>query len=257
MGGPCSAKMLQWHDEWVDAVDNGELDIYTCLGLSDMETFGPDTKRVVAKVIGVAVLQVVVPVILLKVQLQQGFSYQPKRSGMDFRIMGCCLYLYSLYSMYNNALDECRSRLLQWAVDQDVPAGYWVPMMLGEVTNVFVSLILVLTLFVIFVSTEVPTELILNAVAVNFLGAVDGEFVDSQMKVDALENFRLLFYEYGSDAREKEENFGHKLLNYALSAMLTLILASGITLTIVFFAAPSPAHMESGNIGRSGYPKLI
>lgn len=240
------------------AVDDGELDIYTCLGLSDVRSFSADTQRVVAKVIGVCVLQLIVPVILLKVQLQQGFSYQPKRSGIDFRIMGCCLYLYSLYSMYNNALDECRSRLLQWAIDQEAPAGYWAPMMVGEITNVFVSLILVLTLFVIFVSTEAPTDLILNAVAVNFLGAVDGEFVDSEMKADALKNFRTVFYEYGSDMGEaKEGSPGHKALGMALSAMLFFIIVSGLALTVVFFVAPSPAHMESANIGSAGYPKLI
>merc|ERR1711865_35475 len=184
--------------------------------------------------------------------------YQPKRSGIDFRIMGCCLYMYSLYSMYNNALDECRSRLLQWAVDQEVPAGYWVPMMVGEITNVFVSLILVLTLFVIFVSTDAPTDLILNAVAVNFLGAVDGEFVDTEMRADALTNFKDLFYEYGSDKENaQEEDFFHKAISMALNGLLRFIVVSGLTLSVVFLLSPSPPHVQTAKMGNGGYPKLI
>lgn len=255
--GRCSTQMISWHDDWLHSVECGELDIYTCLGLSNAFTFTPDTRKIIAKVIGVCVLQLLVPCILLKVELDAGFSYKPSIPGLGFRMMGCCLYLYSLYSMYNNALDECRSTLLQWAFDQNVPSGHWLPMMFGEITNVFVSLILVLTLFVIFVDVEHPADLILNAVAVNFLGAVDGEFVDDEMKQDALRNFREVFYEYGSDMQDNDDRKEHHCLNVVLSVLLTVIVVSGLFLAVVFLLAPSPEHTESANVGRQGYPKLI
>lgn len=255
--GTCTAEMLEWHDNWLNSVELGELDIYTCLGLSNAFTFTADTRKVIAKVIGVVVLQVLVPIILLKVELDAGFSYKPLIPGVGFRTMGCCLYLYSLYSMYNNALDECRSSLLQWGIDQNIPPGQWLPLMFGELTNVFVSLILVLTLFVIFVDVEHPADLILNAVAVNFLGAVDGEFVDEDMKQDALTNFRQVFYEFGGEKEESDEAKDQHVMNIVLNAMLTFIVCSGLLLSMVFFFAPSPDHTETAHIGKAGYPKLI
>jgi len=267
--GKCSAKMMTWHDDWLHSVECGELDIYTCLGLSDTFSFGPDTRRIVGKVIGVCVLQVMVPCILLEVQLASGFSYEPKMPGWGFRTMGACLYLYSLYNMYNNALDECRSQLLQWSFEQKVPIGYWLPMLMGEITNVFVSLILVLTLFVIFVDVEHPADLILNAVAVNFLGAVDGEFVDDPMKRDALQNFKELFYLYGSDEDVAGKDESHSVLSKILDIMLFIIVISGLALSCIFFVTPSPEHQDKGralsaawhhdtaNIGRGDYMHLI
>lgn len=210
-------------------------------------------------------MQMLVPCILLKVELDAGFSLQPLVGDGGFRIMGCCLYLYSLYSMYNNALDECRSQLLQWCIDQDVPSGFWAPMMMGEVTNVFVSLILVLTLFVIFVDVINPADLILNAVAVNFLGAVDGEFVDDEMKNDALKNFKHLFYDYGADVDvvRGPKNWLDRCMPVFLDSMLWVILVSGVSLSIVFLLVPSPSHtdfssaaQEAGR-GLGSYPKLI
>lgn len=253
--GKISDEMMKWHDKWLHAVECGELDIYTCLGLSDLRTFGPDTRRVIAKIIGVLVLQMLVPTILLKVELDAGVSFNPKMPGVGFRTMGVCLYLYSLYSMYNNALDECRAQLLEWCIDRNVPSSYWLPLMIGELTNVFVSLILVVTLFVIFCDVEHPADLILNAVAVNFLGAVDGEFVNDVMKEDALTNFKKVFWEYGVGDHGGSRK--HQLLSYFLMVMLTIIVVSGLALSVMFFFAPSPVHMETANIGKPGYQKLI
>lgn len=257
--GKCSAEMMEWHDSWLNSVELGELDIYTCLGLSNCFTFTPDTRKIVAKVIGVCVLQLLIPCILLKVELDAGFTYKPLRNGLGFRVMGFCLYLYSLYSMYNNALDECRSSLLSWAMKQNVTMGQWLPLMVGEITNVFVSLILVLTLFVIFVDVEQPADLILNAVAVNFLGAVDGDFVDDDMKQDALRNFKDTFYEHGADQEDGMEPADHQCLPMVLSIMLTFIVVAGILLSAIFLLAPSPDHTDSANFGKigKGYPKLI
>lgn len=249
--------MMKWHDEWLSDVELGELDIYTCLGLSHAFTLTPDTRKVLAKVTGCFILQLLVPIILLKVELEAGFTYQPLISGIGFRTMGTCLYLYSLYSMYNNASDECRSSLLEWSIDQNVPMGHWLPLMVGELTNVFVSLILVVSLFVIFVDVERPADLILNAVAVNFLGAVDGEFVDDDMKQDALRNFRQVFYEYGADHQD-ETSGHHHTLNMLLNILLNVILISGLFFSVVFFVAPSPEHKESAiNVVKANYTKLI
>lgn len=243
--GRCSVKMLAWHDKWMHSVECGELDIYTCLGLSDMFSFGEDTRRILCKVISCCVLQLVVPVILLYVELDEGFSYQPKLSDSGFRVMGVCLYLYSLYSMYNNALDECRSDLLTFAFAQKVPSGYWLPMLIGELINVFVSLILVMSLFVIFVGTTHPADLILNAVAVNFLGAIDGEFVSDVMQDDALTNFKQLFYEYGADGDiEAKPGPRRRMLFAALSIMMGTIKYGGLFLSFVFLVAPSPSAAQ-------------
>jgi len=259
--GKCSTKMMEWHDGWLHSVECGELDIYTCLGLSNCFTVTPDTHKIIAKVLGVCVLQLLIPCILLKVELDAGFSYKPAIPGLGFRIMGAALYLYSLYSMYNNALDECRSTLLSWAMDQNVQMGQWLPLMIGEVTNVFVSLILVLTLFVIFVDVEQPADLILNAVAVNFLGAVDGEFVDDDMKQDALRNFHNTFHEYGADGGDgqegKDEEKGQSCINRLLNAMLTFIVVSGLILSAIFLFAPSPEHEHTAKIGGRGVPAAI
>lgn len=255
--GKCSEQMMLWREDWLHDADSGELDIYTCWGLSNCFNCTPDNSKLILKVIGVSVLQLVVPCILLRVELEHGFSYNPRVPALGFRVMGFALYLYSVWNMYNNSLDECRSELLQWALCQGAPSGYWVPMLVGELTNVFVSLILVLTLFVIFVETEDATELIFNAVAVNFLGAVDGEFVDEDMKNAALENFKNLFRDYGSDEDSTADHRDRTWLQAILESLLTLIAVSGLILSITFLFAPSRGHEDSKNIGKGSYPKLI
>jgi len=157
-----------------------------------MFTWSPDTQKLIFKVTAVTVLQVVIPLIMLFLETSDGLTLKPASTSKGFRIIGSALYLYSVYSMYNNALDECRSHLLQFAFRHKLEAGIWLPLVLGEFSNVLVSLVLVITLYVIFTHLIQPADLILNAVAVNFLGSVDGEFVNEDMKKDALRNFKSM-----------------------------------------------------------------
>ena len=80
----------------------------------------------------------------------------------------------------------------------------------------------------------------------------EGEFVDSEMKADALKNFDKLFYEYGAD-REKatEENWGHWAINMVLKAMLSFIVISGVALSATFLLAESPAHQGGWDVSSS------
>lgn len=255
----CSEAQARWVDDWLESVESGELDVYTCLGLSNTFTWSPDTRKLIFKVLAVTVLQVVIPLIMLSLETADGLTFQPATSNSGFRIIGSALYLYSVYSMYNNALDECRGRLLNFAFRHQLPAGYWVPLVLGEFSNVLVSMVLVLTLYVIFTHLVQPADLILNAVAVNFLGSVDGEFVNEDMKKDALANFKevtsavlenpeLNHHGVGMSQQDDEEKL--TCLDVFLKTLLYSIAVSGIIMSMVFFFASTSEEFNS--VGPSG-----
>lgn len=243
-----SQSQMEWVDEWLESVESGELDVYTCLGLSNAFTWTPDTRKLLAKVAAVTVLQIVIPCIMLFLETVEGLTIEPAVEGKGFRAIGSALYLYSVYSMYNNALDECRSRLLNFVFHFKLPAGYWAPLLLGEISNVLVSIVLVITLYIIYTHLTVPADLILNAVAVNFLGSVDAEFVNEDMKKDALVNFRELTSDILSNPsmnteKEKDEEMGNTLVDKITHTVLYGIAFSGMFLSIVFFFAPTADHV--------------
>lgn len=252
----CSEAQQRWVDTWLESVESGELDVYTCLGLSNMFTWSPDTQKLVAKVTAVTVLQVIIPLIMLGLETAEGLTLQPAEENRGFRIIGSALYLYSVFSMYNNALDECRSRLLNFAFRYKLPAGYWLPLVLGEFSNVLVSMVLVITLYVIFTHLVQPADLILNAVAVNFLGSVDGEFVNEDMKKDALVNFKDLTSTILNDPEvnrhdgsEDEEKL--TCLDVFLKTLLYSIAVAGIILSVLFYQQPTNEDFNN-NAGPSG-----
>jgi hypothetical protein len=232
-------------EAWLEMAEGGELDIYTCLGLSDANTFSKDTRKLIVKIIAVSTLQLVVPCLMLYLQMLQGFSYRPLDPGRGFRLIGFVLYLYSLYSMYNNALDECRYRLLQYALQERLSSGFWWPLVLGEFSNTTVSFVLMFTLFFIYTNSRSAADLILNAVAVNFLGSVDSEFVDKEMLTDCCENFRALMDRptTGPDGGHNASGWG-KVTDLVLKTMLNIILTCGVSLSIVFLVVPSPPPDE-------------
>lgn len=246
-----SEAQMAWVDEWLGSVESGELDIYTCLALSNCFTWTADTRKLLAKVFAVTILQVGIPSIMLYLEIiGEGLTYKPAVEGKGFRAIGSALYLYSVYSMYNGALDECRARLLNFAFSYQLPAGYWAPLVLGELSNVFVATVLVITLYVIYTDLEVPADLILNAVAVNFLGSVDAEFVNEELKKDAIANFKGLTDDVLScqDEAEEDADEGTKdtLIDRCLRIFLYGVACMGIMLAIVFFFAPTQSnkHLE-------------
>jgi len=197
-----------WIDTWLETVEAGELDVYTCLGLSNAFTNTPDTRKIWAKACSVTVLQLLVPSIMLLSEFLGGLTIHPSVSDPGFRFIGAVLYGYSVYTMYNNADGECRCRLLNMMMHhQDVPAGFWVPLIVGEILNVFVAMILVLTLYQIYTHQDEPADLILNAVAVNFLGSVDSEFVNHDMEKDAISNFK----EFSNDHFSRDNAKGQEI----------------------------------------------
>lgn len=186
-----SMSQNQFVDTWLETVEAGQLDIYTCLGLSNAFTNTADTRKIWAKAISCAAMQCVVPLIMVVEEAEHGMTIYPCVGDTGFRFIGAVLYTYSVYTMYNNANCITRSELSNLMSEYDgVPIGFSLPLVAGELLNVFVAIILVVTLYQIYAHQNQPADLILNAVAVNFLGSVDAEFVNEEMKKDAIENFK-------------------------------------------------------------------
>jgi len=196
---------------------------------------------------------------MLYLETVEGLTLDPAEEGKGFRLIGSALYLYSVYSMYNNALDECRSRLLNFAFTYNLPAGYWAPLVLGEVSNVLVSFVLVITLYIIYTHLTVPADLILNAVAVNFLGSVDAEFVSEDMKKDALANFReittaiLQNPTVNTQTDDDDEAEKDTVVDRIVKSMLYCIVLAGVCFSVVFFFAPTAKEQKDGGTQGKGH----
>jgi len=185
--------------KWKELAEKGELDFYTCLSLhpphdaagnhvSPLRTMG-------GTLVGVLMLQVVVPGLMLSHEVRH-MAYYATDDEPEFRAMGFILYLYSLRGMYQNALDECRSSFLQVAFEYNLSWTRIWPALLGEIVNSFASLILSLTLFKVFCGSVRPQDLVINCVAINFIGGVDSEFVTDDMVSTAITNFQEICAHY-------------------------------------------------------------
>jgi len=190
----------KWIDDWIVMTELGELDIYTCLGLSNCFSWTPDTRKIFLKCVAVTFLQMVVPFCLLMSEFSVGIELGPAEGNLAFRITGFTLYGYAVYNMYAGASDECRTSLMNLAFHyKDMPPGNWLPLVFGEVSNVFTAVVLVIALYSIFTTQTAPADLILNAVAVNFLGDCDGAFVSEDMKDEAVGSFKELTHDLFTD----------------------------------------------------------
>lgn len=187
-----SPEQMAMEQRWRELVEQGELDVYTCLSLRNEEEEydgkAHELDRETVKImIALVSLQVIVPTLMLFHQARQFPAYAVDRQ-LDFRVIGFVLYLYSIRNMYGNSLSECRVLYLNSALES-LPLRYVWPAILGEVVNSFASMILCLTLFTVFCGAARLPELVINCISINFIGNVDEEFVSEELKSKAAANF--------------------------------------------------------------------
>lgn len=141
--------------------------------------------------IAVFLMQLVCPLCLLKYETSHKIELGPAVDGLAFRLVGAICYAYAIYLIYTGADSKCRTLLLNMMFHfKNIHIGRWLPLVFGELTNVFTAIVLVFALYSIFTTQTQPADLILNAVAVNFLCDCDAAFVDREMKADAVETFK-------------------------------------------------------------------
>lgn len=179
-------------ERFQELTEQGHLDIYTCMGLSiGRKGLSLDSLRLVPKIMTVFAMQVVMPILLLFCSIESAKTHLGEDThNRAFRVIGGMLLLYALWFIYDNSIDECRYVLIEWAVGTNLKPSYVWPVLLGEFLNVLTACILVVVLFLIFLSQSTPQDLLLNCLAINFVGSVDNEFVQEEAKDDAAKNFQ-------------------------------------------------------------------
>mmetsp|Transcript_17866 Transcript_17866/g.39183 ORF Transcript_17866/g.39183 Transcript_17866/m.39183 type:complete len:289 (-) Transcript_17866:269-1135(-) len=173
--------------------DQGELDLYTCLSLRvGINGFClPDIRRSLMRLGVLIALQFVVPLCLLS-YLTRRFNFSPADQDWDFRICGLIMYLFSVWNMHDVSMDECRMTFLDFSSRYRVPSKYLFFAFLGEVISAFTGFSLVLSLFTVFCVSVDPLNLVINSLAINFVGKLDNDFADETLQKQCLKDFESM-----------------------------------------------------------------
>lgn len=179
--------------QWVRLAKTQRLDVYTCLGLSNgKENLGRETLAFVPLLVLLIVMQFILPIMLIFVETK-GVNYPTEQDPL-FRLIGFILYLYSVLTLYEGARDECRFLFLEMALSSNkVSWSYVLPMLFGECLNSFTALLLARTLYLIFIDSHRPLDLLIKCIAINFVILIDNEWTSEHMRQQALENFSMFY----------------------------------------------------------------
>merc|ERR1711924_348897 len=146
---------------------------------------------------------------------------------------------YSIRSMYNNCVGECRAIFLDLAFQYNLPIAYVWPLVLGELINSFAAFTLCLTLFTVFCQAAHLQDLVINCIAINFIGNVDSEFCSDEMKDFAMANFQTVIRDRCVTGEQEPDPCWRNTFEQSLAVLLWLLrtigtVGFGIFLALVF-----------------------
>lgn len=227
---------------WLEAAENGELDVYTCMALTNLSTNTSDTKRLIPKVIGCLFVQMVAPALLLAIEIEtmmgKGLSLKPINNELKFRTIGAIMLLYTLSRVYQNCVDECRAMMLDFAFSMGLSCGHCWPLLLGEIAHMTVGVVLMLSMYISFINIDAGTELVFNAVALNFLGSIHAEFVNSKTHADACQNFKDITTPFREVMKGSRFSCSAKLIGGSMFLLRISLVLLGSILSTAFLFSP-------------------
>lgn len=233
---------------WKTAAESGELDTYTCFALAvgTEGGLGPDSREMLPTLVCLFIMQVIIPILLLVYQTDK-FELYSNTTDPIFRTIGFFCYGYSVWRMYHFALDECRTSVLDFGMQEQLSRHFMFPIIYGEFVNSLLSMELTYTLFLIFCSATRVEDLLINCIAINFLGDVDGQFVTDQMRFKAIERFERVVHTL--DDRQNNESIHIKAWQLLIRLLCRLMriagtLGGGLLLSMLFLFGNSPGICE-------------
>lgn len=244
-------------ERWKGLADKGELCVYTCLafkvGGSAKKDQGDDddaqgTEEFIFTIIQLLSLQIIVPTLMLVHQTRSlsGDLKDLAKESYEYRICGFVLFLYSIWNIYNNAFDECRAEFLEICFRHNLAMSYVWPLVLGEIVNAFAAAVLCLILFTIFCEVTSLPELVINCIAINFIGSVDSEFCNDDLRHYAMDNFHSVMFGKKEGDKEEDETCARQIMEFTLSSLLWVLrtagtLIIGTILALIFLLAHEEA----------------
>lgn len=233
-------------EQFRSLAEMGELDFYTCVSLSTGVAGCCKSCDVFKRLPVLVALQFIVPICLVVYQMKR-LQFVAKDTDVEFRVIGFIVYLYSVWNMHDNSLDECRTVYLELATDNGLPLRFTWAALLGDFINAFAGFALVLTLFTVFCMSIDPFNLVINSLAINYLGNVDNDFCDEALKLQAVKNFELLATGHlAKPGDTPRRSRCRTAFHFVFGALLSLLrgvgtLGLGHILAFVFVAGNLPA----------------
>lgn len=235
-----ASQILEWETTFKELAEGGELDLFTCLALVNGShgIFKAQTVKLLLATVFTLLMQLAIPYMMITYRMEE-FRDLERPSDFRFRLTGFIVYLYSIKNMHDNALDECRTSMMNLAVHYPLSFAYIWPAVFGEIVNSFVSLAMSATLFINFLGQSHPADLVINAVSLNFLGNIDNELVDDQVRSEVTEIFEKLIKEGAQEVRfAKFVHFTVKGICYFLLALRIFgTCLGGLVFSLIFLFA--------------------
>lgn len=195
-------------EAWKAICEKGELDLYTCFGLSlGRHQLDKRPLRYVPRLAVLVCLQILLGVLFITYQADRGMQFYTTEQGWTFRMVGGMLFLYSCWRLHESMFDDCREWVLtlMWSPSVKSVSGWYLwPVVAGDFVNTFVSYIMMFTLFLIFCKSTRPQDLLINCVAINFVADIDNQLVQDYDHKEATENFQTALSHW-AEAEEKSQ----------------------------------------------------
>lgn len=195
-------------------------------------------------------LQVIVPICLLSYQMRH-FTLGADYEAWEFRTGGFILLLYSVWNIYDNSVDECRTLYMKVANHLNLGARFTWIAVAGDVINTFCGFVLVITLFSVFCFSVDPFNLVINCIAINYVGNVDNEFTGDALQRHTCRLIESLLNQEDRLKAKRSES-SHALLKYFVLFLAFTrtagTLVCGHVLAFVFLFNHSYASHRIANI---------
>jgi hypothetical protein len=208
--------------EFRRAAKKGELDFYTCIALSSGRHKGHQVLKFIPKLLSVLILQLVVGVLCIITKFERGVSasfFYPSSDAANytsFRLLAGILFAYSCSNLIDNMQDECRDMLIRYLEPKKLLPWYDFPLLFGEVMNTTMCLLLMMILYLVFCQTSSSENLLMNCIAINFVGGIDNEFVGEEELEGSVANLEASIEDLENTVNE--ETFGDQVVEAMFGA---------------------------------------
>eukprot|EP00933_Yihiella_yeosuensis_P082286 TRINITY_DN96108_c0_g1_i1.p1 TRINITY_DN96108_c0_g1~~TRINITY_DN96108_c0_g1_i1.p1 ORF type:complete len:313 (-),score=70.70 TRINITY_DN96108_c0_g1_i1:27-905(-) len=231
-------------DDWMDGVN--EMSFYEFIALVREDTIHNFVNlRQYAKAIFLPMMQVLIPYFVISHQYKV-FHWEeggicPDSNQCYFRVVGFIMFIYSLWQISDSVHEGASEFLMRQAAKRYAITGVdfmaHFSMGVGYMLQVICGLLLLISLYLLFSSSKDPMDLIMNCVALNFLLAIDSEWMSDTCKKLGADSAKVVFKRWRDTIADNEEFVKERLENAYFrrhaEAFVTVVFVGGKCMILI------------------------